>query len=84
MSDISRIGYAEEHTRWKATVIYRLNETETRRVIHHVSQISELEQLIENGPTYFSIESFKIDYWGHSETIEESYFDSQASTVREE
>ena len=67
-----RIGYVEKDRRWKATVVYNVTKTETRKVIHHVMELYELQELIENGPTFCAIKSFKIEYCGPKETIEES------------
>lgn len=70
---LSRIGYVPQRTRWKAIVEYRVNEAETREVIHHVMELSELQELIENGPTFCAISKFLIEYCGPKETIEESF-----------
>lgn len=69
---VKRIGYVPKDTRWTATVIYKVDNNETRKVIHHIWELEELQQLIESGPTFCSIESFKIDYNGPKETIEEA------------
>lgn len=71
--NIKRIGYVEEDLRWKATISYKVNETENRTVIHHVEELSELENLVERGPSFCAIESFKVEYCGPKETIEESF-----------
>ena len=72
MSDIERIGYIPKNTRWCATVDYRVTETETRTVIHHVMELEELQDLIESGPTFCAIKNFSIEYCGPKETIQES------------
>lgn len=69
---LPRIGYIPKNTRWTATVVYRVTKTETRTVIHHVMELEELQDLIENGPTFCAIKSFKIDYCGPKKTIEEA------------
>lgn len=70
---IKKIGYIPKETRWTATLVYRVTKKETRAVIHHVNEIEELQPLIENGPTFCAIKSFKIEYCGPKETIEESF-----------
>lgn len=71
MITITRIGYVHEDTRWKATIVYRVTETEDRTVIHHVMELAELQQLVENGPSFCTIKSFSIEYCGDHYTIEE-------------
>lgn len=73
MAEIKKIGYVKKDTRWKATIVYRVNKTECREVIHHVMELHELQGLIENGPTFCAIKNFNIKYCGPKETIEESY-----------
>ncbi len=68
-----RIGYIEEDKRWKVTVIYRVTSKETRTVIHHIDELEELQELIENGPTFCAIKSLNIEYCGPKETIKESF-----------
>jgi hypothetical protein len=70
---ISKIGYTPKDTRWKATVVYKVNAKENRTVIHHVDELIELQHLIEQGPSFCAIKSFKIDYCGPKETIEDSF-----------
>lgn len=72
MSKTARIGYVEEDKRWKATVIYQVTKRETREVIHHVNELEEFQDLIERGPTFCSIQDFRIEYRGPKETIKES------------
>ncbi len=72
MSDIVRIGYVPEDTRWTATVAYEVDDGELRRVTHHVMELEELHDLIEIGPTFCSIRSFTIEYCGPKETIKEA------------
>lgn len=72
MTGVSQIGYVPKDTRWKATVVYRVTEDETRTVIHHVMELHELQGLIEYGPTFCAILDFRIEYCGPRETIEES------------
>jgi hypothetical protein len=69
---IKRIGYVPQDTRWKATVSYEVDNGELREVIHHIWELEELQDLIESGPTFCSIRSFKIDYCGPKETIKEA------------
>lgn len=70
--EVARIGYVEEDKRWKATVVYRVTGAETRTVVHHIWELEELQDLIEGGPTFCSIDDFKIEYCGHKETIEQA------------
>lgn len=69
---MDRIGYVEKETRWKATIVYRVTEKEDRTVVHHVWELSDLQELVESGPTFCAIKSFTVEYCGDKETIEES------------
>lgn len=69
---MKKIGYVQKDTRWTATIVYRVTKTETRTIIHHVQELSELEQLVEESPTFCAIKSFMVEYRGPKETIEES------------
>lgn len=71
MTDIHRIGYVPEDTRWKATIVYRVTETEDRTIIHHVMELAELQRRVEDGPSFCSIKSFAVEYCGDHYTIEE-------------
>lgn len=73
MNDITHIGYIQEDCRWRATITYQVTETETRKVVHDVMEIEELQDLVESGPTFCAIVDFKIEYCGYKETIKESY-----------
>ena len=69
---MKKIGYVKKDTRWKATIVYRVTGKETRAVIHHVMELEELQSLVENGPTFCAIKSFKIEYCGPKETIKQA------------
>lgn len=70
--NLNRIGYIPRETRWTATIVYQVTETETRTVRHHVMELHELHDLVERGPTFTAIRLFDIQYHGSKETIEES------------
>lgn len=73
MNEISTIGYIAKDCRWRATVTYKVTETENRSVVHDIEELEELQSLIERGPTFCAIVDFKIEYLGPKETIKESY-----------
>jgi len=64
--------YHQEPARWRAKIVYRVTNDETRTAIHNFWEISELDQIVESGPTWCAIESFNIEYCGPKETIKES------------
>ena len=71
--EIATIGYVAEDSRWKAVIQYQVTDGETRTVIHDVEEIEDLQELVENGPTFCAIVEFKIEYLGaEKETILES------------
>jgi len=69
---VAYIGYVEQDCRWRATITYQVTETETRKVVHDIMEIEDLQDLVESGPTFCSIVDFKIEYCGPRETIKES------------
>jgi hypothetical protein len=73
MGKISNIGYIAQDCRWRVNVTYQVTEDETRSVVHDIMELVELQDLIEQGPTFCSIIDFTIKYCGSVETIKESY-----------
>ena len=72
MSEVSHIGYKQEDTRWRATIVYQVTDTETRTVIHDIMELCDLQVLVEMGAIFCSIIDFNIEYMGSFETIKES------------
>ena len=73
MSELATIGYIAEDCRWRATITYQVTEEETRSVVHDVMELYELQDLVEQGPTFCAIRDFRVEYCGPKQTIKESY-----------
>lgn len=71
--NIAQIGYIAEDCRWRATITYQVDDNETRSIVHDIEELEELQDLVEQGPTFCAIVDFKIEYCGHKETIKESW-----------
>lgn len=71
-NEIPTIGYVEKDCRWRAIITYQVTGSETRKDIYDVFEIEELQDIVEQGPTFCSIVDFRIEYCGPKETIKES------------